>query len=99
MAAPRYHHQFLPDDVLLEPGALSADVQRNLGERGHRLAPGERPYGNMQLIHWDRAAGLVSAASDPRGIGAAAVIPVEIEAGAKHARPPQPQTEPLRVTP
>jgi gamma-glutamyltranspeptidase / glutathione hydrolase len=99
VAAPRYHHQFLPDDVLLEPGALSADVQRNLGERGHRLAPGERPYGNMQLIHWDRAAGLVSAASDPRGIGAAAVIPVEIEAGAKHARPPQPQTEPLRVTP
>jgi len=74
VAAPRYHHQFLPDEVLLEPGALSAGVRRSLRERGHVLATVERSYGNMQLVYWDRADGRVEAASDPRGIGAAQVI-------------------------
>jgi len=74
VAARRYHHQFLPDEVLLEPGALSAGVRRSLRERAHVLATVERSYGNMQLVYWDRADGRVEAASDPRGIGAAQVI-------------------------
>ncbi len=74
VAAPRYHHQFLPDEVLLEPDALPREVRRSLRARGHELKVARRPFGNMQLVHWDRAAHRVDAASDPRGIGAARVV-------------------------
>jgi gamma-glutamyltranspeptidase/glutathione hydrolase len=95
VAAPRYHHQYLPDEVLMEPGTLSAAVRRSLRSRGHKLNEAGRTYGNMQLVHWDRAAGRVSAASDPRGIGAAQVITF----GGAVEQPPQAQPEPLRTTP
>lgn len=69
---PRFHHQYLPDVIQFEPGAFDAGLQRALVARGHRLAPLDHTYGNMQAILWDRRAGAVSAASDPRGAGAAA---------------------------
>jgi gamma-glutamyltranspeptidase/glutathione hydrolase len=107
VAAPRYHHQFLPDEVLLEADALSPEVRRSLRDRGHGLTPAARPYGNMQLVHWNRAANRVEAASDPRGIGAAQVIGQAGAQGAAPAAPPesrtsaqtQPQRESLRATP
>jgi gamma-glutamyltranspeptidase / glutathione hydrolase len=68
---PRIHHQFLPDRVQLEPGALSPEDQAELIRRGHALEPLERPFGNMQAIVWDKAADAVQTASDPRGIGSA----------------------------
>ncbi len=98
VAAPRFHHQYLPDEILLEPDALSPDVRERLRQRGHALETADRPYGNMQLIHWDRAAGRVEAASDPRGIGAAAVSNGLPDASGSVQRS-QPQTQPLRTTP
>jgi len=74
VAAPRYHHQFLPDEVLLEPDALTPEVRQSLRDRGHVLTVAKRPYGNMQLVYWDRVADRLEAASDPRGIGAAQVL-------------------------
>ncbi len=74
VAVPRWHHQFLPDEILFEPGALSAEEQAALAAKGHQLAPAEDRYGNMQIVYWDRAANQVSAASDPRGAGAAEVL-------------------------
>lgn len=74
VAAPRWHHQFLPDEILFEPGAISEAERQSLEARGHQLVQAERPFGNMQLIHWDRQATRVEAASDPRGIGAAKVL-------------------------
>lgn len=71
VALPRYHHQFLPDAIQFEPGAIPAEEQARLGAMGHRLTPLEAPYGNMQVVIWDRLDNTVSAASDPRGIGAA----------------------------
>jgi gamma-glutamyltranspeptidase/glutathione hydrolase len=69
----RFHHQYLPDVVQYEPGALSDATRENLLRKGHALEARERPYGNMQAILWDRRNGVVSAASDPRGTGAAVV--------------------------
>ncbi len=69
----RIHHQYLPDEIQYEPGALSASQRAALEERGHRLREQERAWGNMQAVVWDRAAGRVEAASDERGIGAALV--------------------------
>ena len=66
---PRYHHQYLPDVVEYEPGALSESEIAQLRAEGHQLKEGSRRWGNMQVITWDYATGKVEAASDPRGEG------------------------------
>jgi gamma-glutamyltranspeptidase/glutathione hydrolase len=73
VSRPRFHHQYLPDVIQYEPGALSPDVQQALRAQGHALKALERDYGNMQAIYWDYANKRVDAASDPRGIGSAEV--------------------------
>ena len=73
VAAPRFHHQYLPDRITFEAAAFDEVLRHQLSERGHHLAPAGQRYGNMQLIVWDRASGTVQAASDPRGIGKALV--------------------------
>lgn len=70
---PRFHHQYLPDEIQYEPGALTAREQRVLESLGHRLRVLEEPYGNMQAVIWDRVLNRVEAASDPRGEGMARV--------------------------
>ena len=69
--SPRFHHQYLPDRIQLEPGALDPEIRKGLETRGHALQPLEAPYGNMQAVLWDRKTGAVSGASDPRGLGSA----------------------------
>jgi len=70
---PRFHHQYLPDAVQFEPGALSRPVIEGLAGRGHDLKALDSVYGNMQALYWDKSAGRVFAASDPRGSGEARV--------------------------
>jgi gamma-glutamyltranspeptidase / glutathione hydrolase len=66
---PHYHHQYEPDEVDYEPGALSDDEIAKLQGMGHTLKLGTRQWGNMQVVTWDYATGKVEAASDPRGEG------------------------------
>ncbi|MBI5751741.1 MAG: gamma-glutamyltransferase [Hydrogenophilales bacterium] len=69
--APRFHHQYLPDRIEVEPDAFSAAVLDELALKGHvvHIAPGK--WGNMQAVWIDRASGRAFAASDPRGAGGA----------------------------
>ncbi len=69
VSAPRFHHQFSPDQLQFESDALSADEQKALADRGHTLREGSRRWGNMQVVVWDYKTGKVEAASDPRGEG------------------------------
>jgi gamma-glutamyltranspeptidase / glutathione hydrolase len=69
---PRLHHQYLPDEVMHEVGALSEIEQKTLKNRGHTLREVEA-YGNLQAVIWDRGRNRVEAASDPRGIGLARI--------------------------
>jgi gamma-glutamyltranspeptidase / glutathione hydrolase len=69
VAAPRIHHQFSPDILEFEPGALSAEDRAALEARGHTLKEGSRKWGNTQVVTWDYQSGKVEAASDPRGVG------------------------------
>ena len=39
IAAPRLHHQWLPDLIRYEPGAVPPDVRAALEAEGHRFAP------------------------------------------------------------
>jgi gamma-glutamyltranspeptidase/glutathione hydrolase len=71
---PRFHHQYLPDVVQFEPGAFSDSLKQQLTAKGHMLKPLERRFGNMQAVFWDKQAGKVEAASDPRGLGFAQVL-------------------------
>ncbi len=70
---PRFHHQYLPDEVQFEPAALAATEIENLKARGHILKPLTSKYGNMQAIHWSKKTGKVTAVSDPRGVGSSIV--------------------------
>jgi gamma-glutamyltranspeptidase/glutathione hydrolase len=69
VADPRIHHQYLPDVIEYEKGALTDDEIARLQAMGHRLEQGNRRWGNMEVVTWDFASGRVAAASDPRGEG------------------------------
>ena len=73
VSLPRYHHQYLPDMIFYEPDAISEEHTGYLQNMGHELKPLEQPYGNMQVVIWNKQANMVSAASDPRGEGQARV--------------------------
>lgn len=70
-AVPRYHHQYLPDQVEYEPDAFTSAQLSALQARGYSLKPTSRRYGNQQVLRWDKQTGNLEAASDPRGVGQA----------------------------
>lgn len=69
VSRPRIHHQYLPDEVQLEKGALNRSQRRQLRDMGHRLRELEHSFGNMQIIVHDKKTGATKVASDPRGMG------------------------------
>ena len=77
VAAPRIHHQYLPDRVEVEPGRLDVDQRAALEAMGHQIEVNDG-FGNMQAVAWWRADGRLEAASDPRGEGEAAVFTPEV---------------------
>lgn len=83
VSLPRFHHQYLPDRIELEPDALGDEVIDELQLRGHAIRPLDDSFGNMQAIVWERRSGRVSAASDPRGIGRGVVMTGDSAAAAR----------------
>ena len=71
VSLPRYHHQYLPDSVTIEPGALSVKQRSDLEAMGHSINERDASYGNMHAVYWNRKAGKLESASDPRGEGMA----------------------------
>lgn len=71
LAAPRFHHQYLPDAVETEPEYFGSDRARQLRARNHIVTSTGRNYGNVQIVVWEKTSGRVMAASDPRGGGSA----------------------------
>jgi gamma-glutamyltranspeptidase / glutathione hydrolase len=66
--APRFHHQWQPDVVMLERQGFPADVVSALAAMGHEttVVP---DMGDVQAIQIDPATGLRLGASDPRSDG------------------------------
>jgi gamma-glutamyltranspeptidase / glutathione hydrolase len=69
--APRFHHQWLPDEVLLEPN-FPDSVAKELEERGFSVESKRRKIGQVEAIGIDPATGERLGAPDPRRSGAAA---------------------------
>ncbi|MFO1319896.1 MAG: gamma-glutamyltransferase [Burkholderiales bacterium] len=64
---PRFHHQFLPDRIEVEPGQFSPEWMAALKSKGHTVQEGRRRWGNMQAVFVDAISGEATAAGDPRG--------------------------------
>ncbi|HEX2445706.1 MAG TPA: gamma-glutamyltransferase [Vicinamibacterales bacterium] len=63
--APRFHHQWLPEEVRLERRGFPADVIRALEARGHKVEVGYN-MGDVHAIMIDPKTGMRLGASDPR---------------------------------
>ncbi|NUS61690.1 MAG: gamma-glutamyltransferase, partial [Lysobacter sp.] len=72
-ATPRFHHQWYPDVISAEKGALSQEVVTALQAMGHTVNAGESTWGNLQTVQWDRRRNTLEGGSDPRNpVGKAA---------------------------
>ena len=69
--APRFHHQWLPDELRYERRGLSPDTVALLEARGHTLAA-RTSQGAAHAIVFDAEAGVLEGAADPRRADAAA---------------------------
>jgi gamma-glutamyltranspeptidase / glutathione hydrolase len=67
LALPRYHHQFWPDRVEVEPEGFTPEWRKALAAKGHMVQLATRKWGNMQIVFKAKETGVAQAASDPRG--------------------------------
>jgi gamma-glutamyltranspeptidase/glutathione hydrolase len=70
---PRFHHQFLPDEIQYEKGALTHHEIEFLSKLGHEITEKSYHYGNMQGVMLNKSLHTYSASSDPRGQGLALI--------------------------
>jgi gamma-glutamyltranspeptidase/glutathione hydrolase len=68
--APRIHHQWFPDEILIEPLGMSDDTQRALEKLGHKFADEPAYAASMTAIMVDEK-GIRLGAIDSRSDGAA----------------------------
>jgi gamma-glutamyltranspeptidase/glutathione hydrolase len=70
--APRFHHQWLPDRIEAEPGALSPEAAARLKAMGYAIAEPGR-WGAAESILVDPATGMMTGANDSRRPAGAAL--------------------------
>ena len=69
--APRVHHQWLPDEIKIEPLGLSEDTQRALRALGHTFATKRESLGDAQGVMIEEDTNMRLGASDARQEGVA----------------------------
>jgi gamma-glutamyltranspeptidase/glutathione hydrolase len=72
VSTPRFHHQWMPDRIFLEPGQFSMDTVKVLLKMGHSLETRDAPMGAAHIIVEKN--GIFEAGVDPR-LGGAAAFP------------------------
>lgn len=70
IALPRLHHQWMPDKLRVEEGALDPLALKALRAFGHDIVESPESWGNGTIIGVE-ADGLRRGAADPRGVGGA----------------------------
>ena len=69
----RFHHQYLPDKILVEPGVFTDKLVNALFELGHETQILDSTYGNMHVVIKHKDNGQLDAAADRRGGGSARI--------------------------
>ena len=70
--AARFHHQWLPDNIVLEPERFNIKTIEGLQAKGHSVeSKFSRIIGKVDAIHVSKS-GKISVGADPRGDDAAA---------------------------
>lgn len=69
--APRFHHQWMPDGILIEPTGISSDTVGILERMGHKVVRSHDYLGDAECIAIDDTTGDRLGASDGRNEGKA----------------------------
>jgi len=69
--APRFHHQWMPDEIKMEKIGFSPDTIHALEHMGHKIDVSERFWGDAECIAIDETTGERLGASDGRNNGKA----------------------------
>lgn len=72
VAAPRFHHQWMPDEIRWEPFGLPAELRKDMVGRGHVFAAKGANMGSCNSIAVEPTSGHRLAGVDPRITSAAA---------------------------
>ncbi|HEY0337331.1 MAG TPA: gamma-glutamyltransferase, partial [Burkholderiales bacterium] len=67
VSMPRYHHQYWPDRLEIEPQGWTPEWRAAMSAKGHIIQAANRRWGNMQAVFKAKLGGVAQAASDPRG--------------------------------
>ncbi|MEO5812310.1 MAG: gamma-glutamyltransferase [Rhodanobacter sp.] len=65
VAHKRFHHQYLPDVLMVEPGTFDPATNEALEDMGHTLKQ-RSGWGFMNVVTWNHQTNKLDAASDPR---------------------------------
>ena len=81
VALPRFHHQYLPDTIVMEPGALTPQTVKALAAMGYNFTQSPEPWTfYMHAVEWDRRSNTLSGGADPRNpVGSARVVPTKVK--------------------
>ena len=71
--APRFHHQWLPDEIVYEYRGLSPDTTAILHQQGYRLREAKEAQGAVAAVRFDAENDLLEGAFDRRTPDGAAV--------------------------
>ncbi len=79
VSVPRFHHQYLPDSISIEPDSLSPETIDGLEALGHQVQERNRTWGNMHGVMWDISTNTMQAAHDPRWSSGGAEVVETVE--------------------
>jgi gamma-glutamyltranspeptidase/glutathione hydrolase len=74
VSLPRFHHQYVPDQISAEQDAFTEQEVAGLEAMGHEVEVRERTWGNMHGVMWNLKTGEVKAGSDPRWPSGRAIV-------------------------
>lgn len=73
VAAPRFHHQWFPDEIVHEPAAFSSSTESLLRFYGHRVRQSKGPQGAVNAVRLHAGQDLLEGCADRRSPDSAAV--------------------------
>jgi len=88
VSAPRFHHQWDPNRLEVEP-AIPAEVVQALEARGHDVLRSPRTWSAAEVIVIDPSTGAHVGGSDPRTDGAAVGVDAVVEGRGRGKRRPE----------